>query len=307
MTRDRIGDQPAAAIPAQASPPAPAPAAAAALPFTSVVLAGGGSRTFWHAGFWSAAAAPLGLRPAQIAAVSAGAAMACAIVGDRIDEALRRFQEATRTNSRNAYWGNVLGSEPVFPHERMYRRAIPDLIDAPTLARIHAGPDVRVLLAHTPPWLGPRSGALVAAAAYNLDRRLRGSVHPRLPRWLGFSPEVVSVRECATPEVLADLILGSSCTPPMTALQRWRGRHVLDGGVVDNVPVCALSDGQAAHGQTLVLLSRRYPRLPVVAGRTYVMPSEEVPITAWDYTNPAGLQAVFDLGRRDGDAFATVA
>jgi predicted acylesterase/phospholipase RssA len=114
----------------------------------------------------------------------------------------------------------------------------------------------------------------------------------------------VSVRECATPSVLVDLILGSSCTPPMTALQTWRGRHVLDGGVVDNVPVCALAP---AAGETLVLLSRRYPQLPRVTGRTYVMPSADVPVDAWDYTSPARLQAAFDLGRRDGAAFAASA
>jgi hypothetical protein len=27
-------------------------------------------------------------------------------------------------------------------------------------------------------------------------------------------------------------------------------------------------------------------------------------VWSWDYTNPAGLQAAFDLGRRDGERFA---
>jgi hypothetical protein len=27
-------------------------------------------------------------------------------------------------------------------------------------------------------------------------------------------------------------------------------------------------------------------------------------VSAWDYTDPAGIQAAFDLGRRDGEAFA---
>jgi hypothetical protein len=273
------------------------------------VLAGGGSRTFWHAGFFLSAQKPLRLSVRQIAAVSAGAAMACAIVADRIEEALARFQEATRRNQKNAYLGNLLGPEPVFPHERMYRQAILDLVDARTLARIHAGPDVRILLCRPPGWLGPHAGALLAAATYSLDRRLLGRVHPRLPRRVGFLPEVVSVRRCPTPEILTDLILASSCTPPMTALLRWEGRPVLDGGVVDNVPVCALepppgAPGASAPGEVLVLLTRRYARLPVVPGLTYVMPSAEVPVDAWDYTRPDRLQAAFDLGRKDGAAFA---
>jgi predicted acylesterase/phospholipase RssA len=272
--------------------------------YDSVVMAGGGSRTFWHAGFWAEVEEPLRLRPTQIATVSAGAAMACAIVSRRVPQVLRLFQDATRRNPKNAYWENLLREAPVFPHERMYRKALLDFIDTEVLRLIHAGPDLRVLLGHAPSWLGPRAGAALAAAAYNFDKRVWKNVHPRLPSKLGFRAEVVSVRECPTPEVLADLILGSSCTPPMTSLQRWRGRYVLDGGVIDNVPVCALAP---APGPVLVLLSRQYDNVPNVPERTYVQPSQPIPVTAWDYTNPDGLQVTYDLGRRDGEAFAKAA
>ena len=157
-----------------------------------------------------------------------------------------------------------------------------------------------MLLGRMPGWLGPRTGALVAAAAYNFDKRIRGLVHPTTSSAIGFRPEVVSVRECGTPEHLADLILASSCSPPMTPLLTWKGRYVLDGGVVDNVPVCALDD---APGETLVMLTRRYPALPVIPGRTYVQPSARIAVSAWDYTSAEGLQAAYDLGRRDGETF----
>lgn len=268
--------------------------------FQSVVLAGGGSRCFWHAGFWREAAGPLGLAPRQLATVSASSAMACAIQAGLIDEALRAFVAVTRGNPRNYYPRNILGSQPVFPHEAMYRRTLLEVIDAAALARIQAGADVRILLGRGPRWLGPRGGLLLAAAAYNYDKHVRRKVHPTAPLALGFRPEVVSVRECETPEKLADLVLASSCTPPMTPLLKWNGTYVLDGGVVDNVPWCAL-DGDP--GETLVLLSRRYEKLPEISGRTYVQPSKKLPISAWDYANPAGLQATFDLGRRDGEAF----
>ena len=54
---------------------------------------------------------------------------------------------------------------------------------------------------------------------------------------------------------------------------------------------------------TLVMLTRRYPALPVIPGRTYVQPSTTIPVSAWDYTNADGLQVAYDLGRRDGEAF----
>jgi predicted acylesterase/phospholipase RssA len=269
--------------------------------FRSVVFAGGGSRCFWHAGFWREVRGPLELAPAQIAAVSAAGAIACALTAGIGEEALRLFQAATRANPKNFYPRNVFRSEPVFPHARMYRKAVLDLFDAAALARIHAGPEIRMLLGHMPPWLGPRTGVLVAAAAYNYDKRVRKIVHPTTPLAIGFRPEVVSVRECATPETLADLILASSCSPPMTPLLTWKGRYVLDGGVVDNVPVCALDD---EPGETLVMLTRQYPALPDIPGRTYVQPSKRIPVSAWDYTNAEGLQFAYDLGRRDGEAFA---
>jgi hypothetical protein len=79
---------------------------------------------------------------------------------------------------------------------------------------------------------------------------------------------------------------------------------VLDGGIADNVPAAAV-DGN--DGPTLVLLTRRYPRLPRHPARVYVQPSAPVSVSAWDYTDPAGIQAAFDLGRRDGEAFAMAA
>jgi len=231
--------------------------------YDSVVFAGGGSRCFWHAGFWREVQGPLALAPRQIAAVSAAGAIACALNAGIGEEALRLFQAATRTNPRNFYPRNVFGTDPVFPHERMYRKAVLELFDEVSLAKVHAGPEIRMLLGRVPRWLGPRTGVLAAAAAYNLDKRVRRIVHPTMPRTIGFRPEVVSVRACATPAALADLILASSCTPPMTSLLTWNGRYVLDGGVVDNVPVCALDDDP---GETLVMLTRRYPALPDIPG-----------------------------------------
>jgi len=271
--------------------------------FESVVLAGGGNRCFWHAGFWREVQGPLALAPRQIAAVSAAGAIACAITAGIGEAALRLFKAATRANPRNFYPRNLLGKDWVFPHERMYRNAVMDLFDPPALARVHAGPDIRLLLGRMPSWLGPRTGFLTASVAYNFDKRVRRVVHPTTARAIGYWPEVVSVRECATPETLADLILASSCSPPMTSSLTWNGRYVLDGGVVDNVPVCAL-DG--APGATLVMLTRRYPALPDIPGRTYVQPSQKIAVSAWDYTSPEGIQSAYDLGRRDGEGFLEV-
>ena len=76
---------------------------------------------------------------------------------------------------------------------------------------------------------------------------------------------------------------------------------VLDGGLVANVP---MDTSRRQGGQTLVMLTRRFNRLPAVPEHVFVQPSAPIAVSTWDYTNEALLQAAFDLGCRDGKAFA---
>lgn len=270
-------------------------------PFDAVVFAGGGSRCFWQLGFWSVAAPALGIAPREIAAVSAGSAMACAVFAGRIERAMRLFLRATGSNPRNVYPGRILSRRPCFPHYEMYRETILEALDGQALDRLHAGPEVQILLARPPRWIGPGGGLLLGLACYVVEKRLRDPVHARAGAAAGFTPQVVSTRRCATAEQLADLILASSCTPPFTPLLRHDGRSVVDGGLIDSAPVRALT---RSYDRCLVLCSRRYSRPPPAdPARLYVGPSVDPPVSKWDYTDPAALQATFDLGRRDADRF----
>lgn len=268
----------------------------------AAVFAGGGCRCFWQAGFWSVTGPALGLRPRVVAAASAGAAFACAVFGDAVERVLEDFVRRTAANPRNAYPRNLLSGRPVFPHEAMYRETILANLDAEALARLRMGPEIRVVLARPPAWLdGP--GALAAAMlAYQLDQLGPDRAHAVWGRRLGFRAEWVAAQRCESAEALAELILHSSCSPPVTPLYRRGARVVLDGGLVDNAPVEAVGDA----ARTLVLLTRPLagPALPRAPGRTYVGPSRPVPIHKWDYASPARVRATFDLGRRDGEAFS---
>jgi predicted acylesterase/phospholipase RssA len=270
--------------------------------FDAAVFAGGGCRCFWQAGFWSTAAPALGLDPRRVAAVSAGAAFACAVFGGAIEAVLEDFVRRTRANARNVYPRNAWRREPVFPHERMYRATILANLDAPTLARLRAGPEIRVAVARPPARLGAGAAYAAALVAYQLDRASGSGAHPVWARRLGFRSEWARVGDCASPAELAELILHSSCTPPVTPLYRRGGRPVFDGGLVDNAPV----DGVAGAERVLVLLTRPYAdaRLPRAPGRVYARPSRELPIHKWDYTSPGRVQETFDLGCRDGEAFS---
>ena len=270
--------------------------------FDSVVFAGGGCRCFWQVGFWEVAAPALGLRPGVAGAVSAGAAMACLIFADAIADGIAEFKGRVAANRRNVYVLNALKRQPVFPHLQIYRDTILATLDAARLATLHAALDIRVLVALVPRWLGPRSGFLLGLLAYEAERLRSDGPHMALGRQAGFLPEIGSVRDCRTPTEIADLILHSSCTPPITPVYRRGTRAVLDGGLIDSAPVETIPNPRA---RTLVLLTRQHPpaSIPRVDARTYVQPSEPVPIHKWDYTSAARVQATYDLGRRDGERF----
>lgn len=271
-------------------------------PFEAVVFAGGGCRCFWQVGFWEVAAPALGLRPRVCGAVSAGAAMACMLFAEAVREGLAYFTARVAANRRNIYPLNALARQPVFPHPQIYRDTILATLDSARLTRLHAGPDIRVLVALVPRWLGPRSGFLLGLLAYQAERLLmQPGPHGALGRRAGFEPEIGSVRDCRTAEEVADLIMHSSCTPPITPVYRRRARPVLDGGLIDSAPI----ETVPASSPTLILLTRPYPpaSIPRIDGRVYVQPSEPVPIDKWDYTSPERVQATYDLGRRDGERF----
>ena len=272
--------------------------------FEAVVFAGGGSRCFWQLGFWAVAAPELGLAPRLVSAVSAGSAIACAALLQRCEETLRRFQRATSRNPRNAYPANLLSGEPVFPHHRMYREAILEVVDEAALRRLHEGPELRVVIGLAPPWIVGRLALLLGLGCFLVGKRAGDPVHSPLARRAGFSATVVSVRSCRTPQELAELCIASSCTPPFTPALRWQGRPVVDGSLYDPAPLFAIEDDLASGAQTLVLLSRRYGRMPApVPGRIYVSPSRPVAISKWDYTSPEKLQQAYDLGRADAERF----
>lgn len=267
--------------------------------FDAMVFAGGGSRCLWQAGFHSVVGPELNLRPKRIAAVSAGAAMACMLYADASEHGLRHFLARTELNARNVDFFQLFRGRRPFPHEDIYRGTILRSLDDEGMQRLLEGPDILVVVTRPPPWLGPRTSVLAGALAWYAERRIGDSVHSVAGRRVGFRAECVSIRTCQTPDDVADLILHSSCTPPLLPYYKRGAGLVLDGGLVTNTPVEFVEDAR----RTLVLLAKTYQTLPVEPGRVYVQPSQPPPVQMWDYTSPDLVQRTFDLGRRDGDAF----
>lgn len=270
------------------------------LNYSSIVFAGGGTRCLWQAGFYETISQELAV--SEVAAVSAGAFFSCLVLSGRMEQSMDYFKEVTSENRKNVYLENLFNEKPVFPQYDMYRKGLFRLLDDAALRTLKDGPEIRILVARPPAWLGPRSATVTGLLAYSVEKKFSHPVHPVLPQKLGFRPEVLTVKACDTPDELADLILQSSCTPPFVPVMMRNGSPVLDGGLVDNVPVSALTNGGI---NTLVLLTRQYSdsSIPDIPGRTYVQPSEKITIDKWDYTDPEGILRVYGLGKKDGERF----
>jgi hypothetical protein len=273
-------------------------------PTLSVVLAGGGCKTFWGMGVLRSIA---DLLPPvdQWAGTSAGAIMALVEVADRVDASLAHFIEATRNNPRNFYPQHLLRGQPVFPHEAIVRDALRFILADGGFARIRRGPPVHILLSYLAPGRPALRTGLAAYRAF--DRRNRiGRLHgPRQPT-PGLGAQVVRSVDAMDPDQLIEWVLMSATAPPVTRMVRRGGRRYLDGALVDNVPVRALPE-RAHAGRILALLSapekvaRRPLRLPEGGQILYLGPADFPPVKTWDYTSPEAIVATYELGRREGE------
>lgn len=272
--------------------------------FDAVAFAGGGNRCYWQGGFWEAAAPALGLKPALVTGVSGGAFhSAYALIG-KGHKVRPLVLEACRTAPRNFEPGALFGGGAAFPVGVMYRQLLATIFDAEALAALQALTDHRIAIARPPRLLPPVLAAAIGIGAYNLEKKLFAPVHPKLGRRLGYRPEFIAVRDCKTPDELVDALMASASVPPFMPLGMIGGRVALDGGLVDNVPVEPLEPIEAQGGRTLVLLTRHYKLHPVIPGRTYLEPSAPIPVGQFDITNPQGILAAYEMGLRDGKAFA---
>jgi predicted acylesterase/phospholipase RssA len=274
----------------------------------SMVLAGGGCRAFWTLGMLDVLLPELG-PVREFSAVSASSAMVLCNLSGTAEEVITRFERLTAENRKNVYPEHLFTREPLFPHERMYRSAIVGVWDEAAMARIRDASPVRILQAFVEPGRPVWPTIFGAVRAYSRAKNkkngggLQRSDTP--PKGIGWTVTVAQdiVREIGTPDALADEVLMSSASPPITQVWRRDGRTYVDGGAVDNVPLRALTS-EAQAGRVLTLLTRfneRGAERPLVdtPDRLIIGPSRPTPVDKFDYTQPELIRETFELGRED--------
>lgn len=186
----------------------------------------------------------------------------------------------------------------------LFRQLLTDHFGQPELDALKQAPPLLIQLSRPPVWMPGGIAALGSIAAYQIEKAISGGAYSKAGRYLGLKPHWVSTHDIQTPQELVDAIMASSSVPPFMPVGRIGGRAYLDGGLVDNPPLLKLAEAEARGGRTL-LLTTRHGRLPPSApGRLVVGPSEDITIDKFTISNAPGLRKAFDIGRRDGEAFA---
>jgi predicted patatin/cPLA2 family phospholipase len=272
--------------------------------FDAVVFAGGGNRCYWQGGFYEAAASRIGLAPRLVVGASAGAFAATYSLLEMGPATRARVIGACHPRLKNFDVAAWRKGQPLCPVGPMYAELLAQTVDTDALVRLQTKTDLQIAVARLPRGFPPALGAAIGIGAYQLEKRLFHPVHPRFGRALGFRPEFVATRAMNSPQQLRDALMASSGVPPFMPVTRVNGLPAFDGGLVDNVPVAPLEPIEAAGGRTLVLLTRIYQLMPAVSGRTYVQPSRKIDVKQFDIRNPDGIRNAFELGLKDGAAFA---
>ena len=118
--------------------------------FDQVVLAGGGNRCWWQAGFWHRLNEAFPQAPKRIASISAGAATACLLYARPgragAEWGLNYYAKALAEVRKNIYWENLFSNEPIFPHHELYRNALTNIL-GDGFAALQEAPKIQIGLA----------------------------------------------------------------------------------------------------------------------------------------------------------------
>ncbi|WP_198670227.1 patatin-like phospholipase family protein [Dyella sp. C9] len=268
----------------------------------TLVFAGGGNRCWWQAGVvnhWMANGWRL---PPTLVGTSAGAAVAAAaLTSGGLKRAFDACGQLFRDNPRVVERRGLLPRHWRFAHDWLYPAWLASFVNENTFQNLSESPQ-RLLISLTRPArrLGLGGSVVAGTLAYLVDKFVWNRLHPGLPRMLGLRQEFLDLHACSTLAEAQTLLLAAAAAPPMMRAQQVAGALAIDGGYLDSVPV--LPEDEADPAGTLVLLTRHYPRMPMLfryQGRHYLQPSQRVPVSTWDCTARTDIQAALALGKRD--------
>ncbi|MDD9727100.1 patatin-like phospholipase family protein [Roseovarius sp. SK2] len=262
-----------------------------------IVFSGGGLRCFWQGGFLTRLEQVRKFTPERVTGVSGGAMAGAAWIAGIEDRLLEVMCDAFEKRDHNLDLF-AADEEGITPHQRIYCDVVETVLDEAAKERVANGPAFQIQIAHPPSTDHPTMTGTALAAAYEAELHIVGSPHFDWAEKMGLTSQLVDANQAARDGRLVELINAAAVIPPVFEPPLWGDQRVVDGGMADQAP---LPDPD--EGETLVLLTRPYKKLPDVPGRVYVWPSEETPADKIDFTDPQKLRDTWALGEQDAEAY----
>ncbi|ULH27077.1 patatin-like phospholipase family protein [Leptospira weilii] len=271
-------------------------------------IAGGGCKAFYGLGFGHEMKS-WGLKFREVSGVSAGAAMVlCLICGDE-EECVSFFENIVRKNPANFYLSRLFKGERVFPHEEMYRKTIRFGMDFQKIVKS----GIKVFI-HTLKAIPKedslrnkfRLARLIAetAKAFLEDERDKkrglntGRMQRILRKW-NMKEVLFTEKDFDDEKAVEQIILNSSSVPPVVSVQSHGNEYYFDGGLTNNLLLEVFPPDKKTIGvyyEPTTIVGKD----PKLLERCYLQtPSEPLPITSFDYTDPNGVRRAYELGKRD--------
>ena len=268
---------------------------------STLVLAGGGNRCWWQAGVLSRLLDTGWSLPEKWIGTSAGAAIAAACLATGPETALTACRELYANVSQIFDWRGLRRARLEFAHQTVYPAWLDAFINETTFRQLREfGASLHVAVTRPSRLLGLTVSVALGTLAYLVDKKVSNSIHPRLPTLLGLRQEFIDIMCLGSALEAHKVLVAAAAAPPIMPAVKLGEAYAIDGGYFDNAPIPEQNDAERCS--TLVLLTRHYPKLPSVFrmdGRLYWQPSKPTPVSTWDCTKHATVDAAFELGRGD--------
>lgn len=271
---------------------------------STLALAGGGNRCWWQAGAISRLLEAGWSPPQQWVGTSAGAAIAAACLTTGPEAALAACRELYAGTTRIFAWQGLRRGRLEFAHQTIYPAWLATFVNDKTFGQLRdCGASLQVAVTRPSRVFGLGISVAIGTLAYIIDKKVRHSIHPRLPGLLGLRQEFIEITGCNGALDAHRVLLAAAAPPPIMPAVRLAGDYAFDGGYTDNAPIPAQNHAQRCG--TLVMLTRHYPKRPTLfrfRDRLYWQPSRPIPVSTWDCTERATIDAAFSLGREDASS-----
>lgn len=268
---------------------------------TTLALAGGGNRCWWQAGAISRLLETGKSLPQQWVGTSAGAAIAAACLTTGPEVALAACRRLYAGTTRIFAWQGLRRGRIEFAHQTIYPAWLDAFFNDATFGQLRScGASLQVAVTRPSRILGLGISVALGTLAYIVDKKVRHSIHPGLPRLFGLRQEFIDITRCKGASDAHQVLLAAAAPPPIMPAVQLSDGYAFDGGYTDNAPIPSQSPAQRAG--TLVMLTRHYPDRPSLfrfRERLYWQPSRPIPVSTWDCTERATVDAAFRLGRED--------